>query len=193
MADEPLQLFDHTWIRDHKKKQSKMHSFNGRPIPGWLGGSIHLPSLIPAAAAAVIIGVPVRLIAGLILTPNALVGLLLWLVCLAAGFVLGYTSRRRINVLDWLAVQRDWRKQPRRIRSEWAGKADPDRVRASVILWRPIDSGWTARAGVYRTHLAAIHEEQTAKASDPAPPPAGGAATPAAVSDTPPVPQSAHH
>ena len=120
MAEQWI-LDDHTWI-EVRMKGKLLHSLNGRPIPYWMGGAIHLPSFfaafIAAAAGFVIFGSSPSSCCP---PPTAR----RWSCCLmievVGPLVAVFATWRKVNVIQWARTQLDWVRQDRRSATNTSG------------------------------------------------------------------------
>ena len=168
MAEQWI-LDDHTWI-EVRMKGKLLHSLNGRPIPYWMGGAIHLPSffaaLVAAATGFVIFGI-VTIV--LLSATNSAAMVVLLIIEVIGPLVAVYATWRRVNVIQWARTQLDWVRQDRRSATNTSGGSEPDAFKYTVVLFRPVDAGWLALARTVRHHTA-----RTRSGEGPLTPPLNG-------------------
>ena len=156
MAEQWI-LHDHTWI-EVRIKGKLLHSLNGRPIPSWMGGAIHLPSffaaLIAAGAGFVIFGIGT--IASLSVSNQAAMYVLL-IIEVIGPLLAVYATWQRINVIQWAKAHLDWIRQDRRSTTATSGGTEPDSFKYTAILFKPVDSGWLALARTVRQNASRTH------------------------------------
>lgn len=161
---EPWILHDHTWI-EVRMKGKLLHSLNGRPIPSWMGGAIHLPSffaaLIAAGAGFVIFGIGTI---ALLSVSNQAAMYVLLIIEVIGPLVAVYATSQRINGIQWAKTQVDWIRQDRRSTTATSGGTEPDSFKYTVILFKPVDAGWLALARTVRLNASRTHGQERSTA-----------------------------
>ena len=161
---EPWILHDHTWI-EVRMKGKLLHSLNGRPIPSWMGGAIHLPSLFAALSAAgagfVIFGIATI---ALLSVSNQAAMYVLLIIEVIGPLVAVYGTWQRTNGIQWARTQVDWIRQDRRSATATSGGTEPDSFKYTVILFNPVDAGWLALARAVRHNASRTHAQERSSA-----------------------------